>query len=128
MKRLYLLAAVLLVALLAYGLVKGHAELVRERPLLPLNFDHGLHGKVNCITCHHDYADRSPAAPSGDRTCLFCHKKTPHLALRMERDFHELCRGCHLQKLQALHSAGPVQSCRQCHTPPVLTLPTSNKD
>lgn len=122
MKWLYLLAALGLLALLGYGLYEGRASLVRQRPLLPLNFDHGLHGKVNCLTCHHDYADRSPAAPSGDRTCLLCHKKTPHLALRIEKDFHELCRGCHLEKLQTLHRAGPVHACQQCHSPAALLV------
>lgn len=123
MRWLYLLASLGLLALLGYGLAQGHAELVRQRPLLPLNFDHGVHGEVNCLTCHHDYADRSPAPPSGDRTCLFCHKKTPALAPRIEEDFHQLCRGCHLERVQAVHAAGPVRACQQCHKPPLLALP-----
>ncbi|MNO44823.1 Class III cytochrome C family protein [compost metagenome] len=123
MRWVYPLAVPMLVALLGYGLVKGHAALVRERPLLPLNFDHQLHGRINCLTCHHDYADRSPAAPTGDRACIFCHKRTPALAERIEQDFHQLCRGCHLQKVQSIHAAGPVRACRQCHTAPVLALP-----
>lgn len=122
-KVLYWLAGLLLLALLGYGLASGHARLVRERPLLPLNFDHGLHGRINCLDCHHDYADGSPAAPTGDRTCILCHKKSPRLARRIESDFHELCRDCHLQRLQEANAAGPVRACRQCHAPPVLALP-----
>ncbi|MCY1286305.1 Class III cytochrome C family protein [compost metagenome] len=123
MKWLYLLASLLLLALLGHALSRGHAVLVRERPLLPLNFDHRVHGQVNCLTCHHDYADRSPAGPAAGRTCILCHKQTPGLAVRIEQDFHRLCRGCHVQKVQAFDAAGPVRACRQCHAPPLLALP-----
>ncbi|KAB0495299.1 cytochrome c3 family protein [Pseudomonas vancouverensis] len=112
----------ILTAALGYAVVTGHAALVRERPLLPLDFNHQVHGKVSCLTCHHDYADHSPSPPSGERTCLLCHKKSPALALRIEQDFHALCRDCHLQQVRAFHPAGPVRECQRCHAPPVFSV------
>lgn len=118
MKRLHLLFLMISAVALGYGIYAGHAELVRSRPLLPLDFNHQLHGKVNCLTCHHDYADHAPSAPTGERSCLLCHKKTPALALRIEQDFHTLCRDCHLQQSQAFHATGPIRECQRCHVPP----------
>ncbi|RWU18861.1 class III cytochrome C family protein [Pseudomonas alkylphenolica] len=110
-------------AALGYAVFAGHAQLVRTRPLLPLDFNHQLHGKVNCLTCHHDYADHASSPPSGERTCLLCHKKTPALALRIEQDFHALCRDCHLKQSQVFHAAGPIRECQRCHVPTTLNLP-----
>ncbi|MCY1392817.1 hypothetical protein D9M71_76980 [compost metagenome] len=112
----YGLAALIGAGLLATAVHWAHTEQVRKRPLLPINFDHRTHGQVNCLTCHHDYQDKSQAG-AADRTCVLCHKQTPALAVRIEADFHSLCRGCHLQQLQRVKASGPVQACRQCHTP-----------
>jgi len=120
MSKLNPLLPALLVVALGCALNYGHGELVKHRPLLPLDFNHQAHGRVNCLTCHHDYADHSPSAPSGERTCLLCHKKTPTLALRIEEDFHNLCRDCHLQNIQRLHTAGPVRECQVCHAQPMI--------
>ena len=112
---LRLLGLIALVALSGYGLHWAHATLVQQRPLLPLVFEHQLHGGVNCLACHHDYADRAPSPPSGERSCLLCHKKTPALALRIEKDFHELCRGCHLEQAKRIQRGGPIRECKVCH-------------
>ena len=122
MSRGYLLLAMIPALALGYGLCKGQTQLVRERPMLPLNFNHQLHGKVNCLTCHHDYADHAPSPPSGDRSCLLCHKKTADLALRIEEDFHTLCRDCHLQQSRTIHASGPVRECQRCHVAQVVEL------
>lgn len=122
MKRSRLLWWLIPTVALGYTVFTGHAALVRERPFLPLDFNHQVHGKVNCLTCHHDYADHSPSAPSGERTCLLCHKKTPALALRIEQDFHALCRDCHLKQVKVIHAAGPVRECQRCHVPPALNV------
>lgn len=123
MKRAHLLWWLIPLAALGYTIFAGHAELARNRPMLPLDFNHQLHGKVNCLTCHHDYADHAPSAPTGERSCLLCHKKTPALAQRIEQDFHTLCRDCHLKQLQAIHIAGPVRECQRCHALPGLVGP-----
>ncbi|MGE8066371.1 cytochrome c3 family protein [Pseudomonas sp. NPDC089569] len=111
------------VATLGYVFFAGHSEWVRNRPMLPLDFNHQAHGKVNCLTCHHDYSDHSPSAPTGERSCLLCHKKTPALALRIEQDFHTLCRDCHLKEVQVLHAAGPVRECQRCHASASFEVP-----
>lgn len=108
---------------LGYLLYAAHGQLLRERPLLPINFNHQLHGRVNCLTCHHDYADHAPSPPTGERSCVLCHKKTPALALRMEQDFHGLCRDCHLKQVQVIHAAGPVRECQRCHAAPAYGVP-----
>lgn len=112
MKRTRLLWWLIPTAALGYTVFAGHAALVRERPFLPLDFNHQVHGKVNCLTCHHDYADHSPSAPSGERTCLLCHKKTPALALRIEQDFHALCRDRWSKALSSSRASevGPMEN------------------
>lgn len=105
------------VGFLGFALHRGHATLVQQRPMLPLSFNHQLHGRVNCLQCHHDYADRSPSSPTSERSCLLCHKTTPKLAQTIERDFHHLCRGCHLQQAKSEHIAGPISECKLCHPP-----------
>lgn len=111
----------------SYLLVSQHAAQVRQRPLLPLNFDHRDHGSVNCLTCHHDYAQKSLPRTSAP-TCILCHKLTPALAERIEGDFHRLCRDCHLERTQMLEPSGPLRSCRQCHAlPPPLSTRSSSE-
>ncbi|WP_374438893.1 cytochrome c3 family protein [Pseudomonas panipatensis] len=118
MKRIDLLLLIPLVAAFALGARSQHAELVRRHPVLPINFDHGNHGSINCVTCHHDFTDQSASAsPTGSRTCVLCHKESPALALTLEHDFHQLCENCHLQRLRNFQQAGPVRSCKGCHTP-----------
>ncbi|NUT78013.1 cytochrome c3 family protein [Pseudomonas sp. C1C7] len=123
MKRMHLFGVLIATAGLGYLLNAGHGQLLQDRPLLPLNFNHQLHGKVNCLTCHHDYADHAPSPPTGERSCVLCHKKTPALAQRIEQDFHGLCRDCHLKQVQVFHAAGPVRECQRCHAQPVSGVP-----
>ncbi|MBM7062802.1 cytochrome c3 family protein [Pseudomonas sp. UL073] len=122
MKRALLALLLLgLFAALGYAGFAQHAAQVRQRPLLPLNFDHRPHGSVNCLTCHHDYAQKAQT-PGDAPTCILCHKLTPALATQIEGDFHQLCRGCHLQRNQSLQPSGPLRPCQQCH---VLPPPTA---
>ena len=121
MKRWYLLLAIPLLAAFVLGARHGHDQLLRQHPLLPMNFDHTNHGSINCVTCHHDFVDRSTSAsPSGSRTCVLCHKESPQLAVTIEHDFHQFCESCHLKRLQSFRQAGPVRSCKGCHTPPAM--------
>lgn len=111
-----LLLALLLFAF-GFAIRAGHDQLALRHPVLPINFEHSNHGSVNCVVCHHDFADKSSAASAtGSRTCVLCHKETPALALNIERDFHRLCVSCHLERLQGFHESGPIRSCKACHS------------
>lgn len=112
-KSIILSVIVFLIALLSLNAL--HTKLVQERALIPIKFNHQKHSTVNCLTCHHDYADRSPSAPNGERTCLACHKKTPTLASYMEEHFHTFCRDCHLDLANKNEDAGPLRLCSHCH-------------
>ncbi|MBM5811220.1 MAG: cytochrome c3 family protein [Gammaproteobacteria bacterium] len=79
-------------------------------PILPMIFDHNDHGDVNCIECHHDFAD-----DSGSGMCMGCHVSDPDLWPRLEQQFHGLCLGCHAEREAAGRSAGPPRACDGCH-------------
>ena len=42
------------------------------REALPLTFAHADHRSVNCIDCHHNFADTT-----GQGLCLACHRNPP---------------------------------------------------
>jgi hypothetical protein len=81
------------------------------RPLLPLTFAHADHIDENCVACHHEFVDGTiPGAP-----CLECHDLDPAVAHLVEVQFHDLCRGCHVERAVAGQAAGPVRDCHGCH-------------
>lgn len=90
--------------------------LLGQRPpsqasLLPLTFAHADHQEVNCVDCHHEFVDATPRGP-----CLECHAEDPAVAHLLETQFHDLCRGCHVERLAAGLAAGPTRACAACHT------------
>lgn len=78
--------------------------------LLPMSFAHIDHREQNCIECHHDFAD-----DSGNGLCIDCHKRDPALDPLIEAQFHDLCRGCHIEQRSLGHDAGPTRACIDCH-------------
>jgi predicted CXXCH cytochrome family protein len=104
-----------LVALLA--MLRGGTALALREPLLRrteplvLNFPHDKHRAVNCIQCHHNFADRS-----GLDSCISCHR-SGRAAIRVgaEARFHDFCLGCHRDPPAQLTSHGPVTGCSTCH-------------
>jgi DMSO/TMAO reductase YedYZ heme-binding membrane subunit len=83
---------------------------------LALDFPHEKHGAVNCLTCHHNYADGTGAA-----LCVECHR-SPRADLRegaLAR-FHGFCLDCHRHPSASLeaHGHGPVSGCHVCHRAP----------
>ncbi|MBV8854806.1 MAG: cytochrome c3 family protein [Sinobacteraceae bacterium] len=78
---------------------------------ITVNFPHERHTSVSCITCHHNYLDKS-----GTTACIECHRSQrsdlPHSS---EATFHSFCRDCHA-RLAAEHTHhGPPRSCSACH-------------
>jgi DMSO/TMAO reductase YedYZ heme-binding membrane subunit len=87
----------------------------RRASRLALDFPHDKHGAVNCLTCHHNYADGTGAA-----LCVECHRsERADLRAGAEARFHGFCLDCHRHPSAALgeHKHGPVSGCHVCHRP-----------
>jgi DMSO/TMAO reductase YedYZ heme-binding membrane subunit len=81
---------------------------------IPLDFPHGKHGTVNCLTCHHNYADGT-----GWGLCVQCHRGgRKDLKEGVEARFHDFCLNCHRHPPATLKRHGPVAGCSACHQPP----------
>ena len=110
------LASAAAVALLVPGrvtLALRGAPLARSATL-PLSFPHEKHNDVNCLVCHHDYADQT-----GFGTCVACHRsKRPDLKAGIEARFHTFCLDCHRDRQQPYRNHGPVAGCDACHQDP----------
>jgi Ferric reductase like transmembrane component/Class III cytochrome C family len=88
--------------------------LVRRATALPLDFPHGKHTMVNCLTCHHNYVD----TPGGD-TCVSCHRSNrTDLKEGAEARFHGFCFECHRHPDATFTHHGPVSGCVACHQLP----------
>lgn len=91
---------------------------LREPPIprasrLELDFPHDKHGAVNCLTCHHNYADGTGAA-----LCVECHRsQRADLRAGAEARFHGFCFECHRHPSASLKGHGPVAGCHVCHRP-----------
>ena len=79
-------------------------------PPLPMKFAHVDHAGQRCVDCHHNYED-----DTGQGLCIDCHYRDPELAAVMQQQFHDLCRGCHLDKALAGEDHGPLRHCVDCH-------------
>ena len=109
MTRLALLAAAVAAAGLGWAL--WQERLRAAAPMLPVTFGHIDHRSVNCVACHHNYAD-----DTGNGLCFDCHKTDPRVSARVETQFHDLCMGCHVDQQRAEEDGGPVRACAACHT------------
>ncbi|MGD9507228.1 MAG: cytochrome c3 family protein [Geminicoccaceae bacterium] len=90
-------------------------EAIASRPLLPTRFDHKFHRTVQCVTCHHNFAERG-LGPGG---CYACHKDWGTTELRrIDLVFHTFCTDCHRREEAAGEKAGPVKACAACHVAP----------
>jgi hypothetical protein len=86
----------------------------RRANRLALDFPHEKHGAVNCLTCHHNYADGTGAA-----LCVECHRsQRADLRAAAEARFHGFCLDCHRHPSAALERHGPVAGCHVCHRTP----------
>jgi hypothetical protein len=113
-----LIAGVIAATMLALSsLIPGRAVVALREPLLPraqalpLNFDHRDHTSVNCLVCHHNYADGR-----GFDACIHCHRSArTDLQLGVEARFHSFCLNCHRNPDSRLPGHGPVSGCASCH-------------
>jgi hypothetical protein len=81
---------------------------------LPLDFPHPKHVQVNCLTCHHNYADGK-----GFENCIMCHKSQRNdLKAGVQARFHAFCFECHRHPKEGLSGHGPVAGCASCHRVP----------
>jgi DMSO/TMAO reductase YedYZ heme-binding membrane subunit len=109
------LSALAVAALLAHAVGDALREpLLRRGNSIPLDFPHGKHGMVNCLTCHHNYADGR-----GWGLCVQCHRGgRADLKEGVEARFHAFCLECHRHPQATLKRHGPVAGCSACHQPP----------
>jgi hypothetical protein len=97
--------------------IPGRAGVALREPLLrrseplPLTFDHAKHVAVNCLACHHNYADGR-----GFDACIHCHRGAgPNIKVGVEARFHDFCLNCHRNPEPRLVRHGPVSGCVACH-------------
>ncbi len=95
----------------------GRAVMALREPLLPrsaalpLTFDHAKHVEVNCLACHHNYADGR-----GFDACIHCHRSAgPDIKVGVEARFHSFCLNCHRNPEPQFVHHGPVSGCTACH-------------
>ncbi|MEZ5560956.1 MAG: cytochrome c3 family protein [Pseudomonadales bacterium] len=120
MKRAQRAQAILTTAAAMLAQVGGAAVgVAASGPALPLRFAHEDHQSVNCIECHHNFADRTGAG-----LCIDCHRQDPEISGQIETMFHDLCRGCHIERQRELATerqgraeSGPTRRCQACHQP-----------
>jgi Class III cytochrome C family len=92
-------------------------------PRLHVHFPHEDHRTVTCITCHHNFIDKT-----GADSCFDCHRGArPELRQAAEATFHEFCRDCHRGLARERSKHGPVRECSGCHaeSPPANVLSNS---
>ncbi len=112
-------AVVTILAMSLAALMGATAGAALREPLLarsaalPLDFPHSKHVAVNCITCHHNFADGR-----GLDGCIACHQSTrTDLKEGVEARFHGFCFDCHRHPGLGLEKHGPVSGCVSCHHP-----------
>ncbi|HLW24647.1 MAG TPA: cytochrome c3 family protein [Steroidobacteraceae bacterium] len=121
-----IVATMALVVLSLIGMSGDRARAGLREPLvartttLPLAFPHEKHGRVNCLQCHHNYADGT-----GLDWCIHCHRSgRADLKQGVEARFHGFCLQCHRHPPRTLEGHGPVSGCATCHrTPDHVGLP-----
>ena len=112
-----ILGAVALSAVALAALLPASVDAELREPLIPrasrleLDFPHAKHGAVNCLTCHHNYADGT-----GSALCVECHRgQRADLRAGAEAQFHGFCFECHRHPSASLKEHGPVAGCHICH-------------
>jgi DMSO/TMAO reductase YedYZ heme-binding membrane subunit len=116
-----LIIGIIATVMLAIGtLIAARTSLALREPLLdhaqtlPLNFDHSKHTAINCLVCHHNYADGR-----GFDACIHCHRSaSANIKVGAEARFHSFCFNCHRNPEPQWQHHGPVSGCTSCHQAP----------
>jgi hypothetical protein len=107
-------SCITLLALLILPTPLGSARLMQPTmlpTLVHVNFPHENHRSVSCVTCHHNFVDKTGAA-----NCYDCHRSARRdLPQAAEATFHEFCRDCHRELALQPSKHGPVRECSGCH-------------
>jgi hypothetical protein len=104
-------AALLLVAVAGWGLSQASQRALRESPVDHAGFDHDDHAAYSCVSCHHNFTDRT-----GKENCLNCHKRlSVSSTTRIDRVFHRFCVACHVEEWWRTAKPSPFKSCNGCH-------------
>ncbi len=112
--RALVLTSVATAALLMSTGTAMREPLTSRKNALPLDFPHGKHVQVNCLICHHNYADGK-----GFESCILCHKsERSDLKVGVQARFHAFCFECHRHPNDRLVAHGPVAGCASCHRVP----------
>jgi hypothetical protein len=115
-----ILGVALILSISVGGLIGGAAGAALREPLLsrservPLDFPHAKHVAVNCLVCHHNFADGR-----GMDTCVGCHRSSRvDLKQGVQARFHGFCFECHRHPDASLEKHGPIAGCVSCHHSP----------
>lgn len=95
-----------------------------------MSWDYSLHGRHSqafpdkCETCHHSYneAEKKLVYVKGkEEACRTCHlREDDGHKLSLRHASHTSCVGCHLRRIEAHQSAGPVL-CIGCHDATIVS-------
>lgn len=84
---------------------------LRSSPVDHAGFDHADHTNFTCVSCHHNYTDKT-----GSEICITCHKRISlSETMRIDRMFHAFCTDCHRRERAAGRKSGPIDHCTGCH-------------
>jgi len=115
-----ILGVATLLAISLGGLIGAAAGGALREPVMsraermPLDFPHARHVAVNCLVCHHNFADGR-----GMDTCVGCHRSSrADLQVGIQARFHGFCFECHRHPDPSLQKHGPVAGCVSCHHSP----------
>lgn len=91
------------------------STVIPRKDPIPMNFPHDKHRAVQCLTCHHNFTDKT-----GRDGCISCHRGRHRTDLKMplEPRFHQFCLECHRTGNEADHKNGPAAGCVVCHSEP----------
>ena len=88
----------------------------------PVDFPHGKHGKLVCMTCHHTQEALKAGSDVVVEKCSACHNnpekaETPKCSemSATKNHFHISCVGCHKEEIAKDATKKLPTKCEECH-------------